>query len=182
MSTDTPGSAPRITLDVIAEHIVHEHYFTAKQGARMALMDGLAQAETHEEAADTAESLLHLPWELGLLTICVLTLRNGFTILGKSACASPANFSQEIGEKVAREDAIRQIWPLLGYELRSKLNSITAVGDDKLGEALTMMTAHRLGNSEAFLPVHAETILSHFHNDEGEEGGRTFKDPVVNAG
>lgn len=176
MSTDTPGSAPRITPEVIEQQIVHEHYFTAKQGARMALMDSLAQTDSAAEAADAAESLMHLPWELDLLTLCVLTLRNGFTVLGKSACASPANFSQETGEKVAREDAIRQIWPLLGYELRTKLNGISQVGDDKLGEALTHMTAHRLGNSEAFLPAHADIILSHFKNDQGEEGGRTFKD------
>lgn len=175
MSTNTPGSAPRITPEVIEEHIVHEHYFTAKQGARMALMDNLAQTSSAEEAADIAESLMNSPWELGLLTICVLTLRNGYTVLGKSACASSANFSREIGEKVAREDAIRQVWPLLGYELRTKLSNLSAVGDAELGEALTHMTAHRLGNSEAFLPTHAEVILNHFANDEGEEGGRTFK-------
>ena len=174
MSTDTPGSAPRITPEVIEQHIVHEHYFTAKQGARMALMDDLAAAETNEAAEEKAEGFMNLPWELGLLTICVLTLRNGFTVLGKSACASPANFSREIGEKVAREDAIRQIWPLLGYTLRNKLSQISLVGDDKLGEALTHMTAHRLGNTEAFLPTHAEIILDHFVKDEGEEGGKTY--------
>lgn len=60
---------------------------------------------------------------LNILTLCILTLRNGFTIVGKSACASPALFNEEIGRKIAREDAIRQAWPLLGYELRSKLAS-----------------------------------------------------------
>lgn len=55
------------------------------------------------------------------LTICVLTLKNGFTIVGKSACASPENYDSEIGGKIAREDARKQIWALEGYLLKSKL-------------------------------------------------------------
>ena len=58
---------------------------------------------------------------LGLLTFCVLVLRNGFTVVGESACASPENFNAEIGRKIARENAKQKIWPLLGYELRTKL-------------------------------------------------------------
>jgi hypothetical protein len=58
---------------------------------------------------------------LGLLTFCVLVLRNGFTVTGESACASPENFDAEIGRKIARQNAIKKIWPLMGYELRSKL-------------------------------------------------------------
>ena len=55
------------------------------------------------------------------LTICVLTLKNGFTVVGKSACASPENYDAELGGKIARQDARRQIWALEGYLLRSKL-------------------------------------------------------------
>lgn len=58
---------------------------------------------------------------LDLLTFCVLVLRNGFTVTGESACAIPENFDAEIGRKIARENAVNKIWPLLGYELRSKL-------------------------------------------------------------
>ena len=58
---------------------------------------------------------------LKLLTFCVLVLRNGFTVTGESACASPENFDAEIGRKIARENAVQKIWPLMGYELRSKL-------------------------------------------------------------
>jgi hypothetical protein len=61
------------------------------------------------------------PIPIGLLTICVLVLRNDFTVIGTSACASPANFNAEIGRRLARERAIDQIWPLLGYELRNQL-------------------------------------------------------------
>ena len=55
------------------------------------------------------------------LTICVLTLKNGFTIVGKSACASPENYDADLGYKIAREDARKQIWALEGYLLKSKL-------------------------------------------------------------
>lgn len=56
-----------------------------------------------------------------LLTICVLTLKNGFTVTGESACASPENFDADVGRKIARTNAVNKIWPLMGYELRSKL-------------------------------------------------------------
>jgi hypothetical protein len=61
----------------------------------------------------------------GTLMVCVVTLKNGFKVTGESACASPANFNQEVGERVSRENAVRKIWPLLGYALREKLSTAT---------------------------------------------------------
>jgi hypothetical protein len=58
---------------------------------------------------------------LGLLTFCVLVLRNGFTVTGESACASPENFDAELGRKIARQNAITKVWPLMGYALRERL-------------------------------------------------------------
>ena len=55
------------------------------------------------------------------LTVCALTLRNGFHVVGESAAASPANFDAEIGRKIARDNARNKIWALEGYLLRSKL-------------------------------------------------------------
>ncbi len=55
------------------------------------------------------------------LTVCCLTLRNGFTVTGESAAASPENFDTEIGRKIARENARNKIWPLEGYRLRQSL-------------------------------------------------------------
>lgn len=65
---------------------------------------------------------------LRLLTFCVLVLRNGFTVTGESACASPANFNAEIGQRVARENAVAKIWPLMGYQLRQRLHEARDVG------------------------------------------------------
>jgi hypothetical protein len=61
----------------------------------------------------------------GTLTVCVLTLENGFTVTGESACASPENYDQDIGEHYARKDAERKIWPLEGYLLRQQLHDAT---------------------------------------------------------
>lgn len=58
---------------------------------------------------------------LGLLTFCVLVLKNGFTVTGESACASPENFDAEIGRKIARQNAEQKIWPLMGYALKQRL-------------------------------------------------------------
>lgn len=56
------------------------------------------------------------------LTICALTLKNGFLVTGESAAASPANFNLELGKKIARTNARTKIWALEGYRLRSKLS------------------------------------------------------------
>lgn len=59
----------------------------------------------------------------GTLTICVLTLKNGFTVTGESACASPANFNAEIGQKIARGNAVTKIWGHLAFRLRDEIAS-----------------------------------------------------------
>ena len=56
------------------------------------------------------------------LTVACLTLRNGFTVTGESAAASPENFDEEIGRKIARENARNKIWALEGYLLRDRLH------------------------------------------------------------
>lgn len=56
-----------------------------------------------------------------VLTVCALTLKNGFMVVGKSAPASAANFDAELGRKIARDDARNQIWALEGYLLRTHL-------------------------------------------------------------
>jgi hypothetical protein len=61
------------------------------------------------------------------LTVCALTLRNGYIVTGESAAASPENFNQEIGRKIARDNARNKIWALEGYLLREKLARV-AVG------------------------------------------------------
>lgn len=56
------------------------------------------------------------------VTVCCLTLKNGFNVVGHSAAASPENFDEGIGQEIARAEAINQAWPLEGYLLRQKLH------------------------------------------------------------
>ena len=56
------------------------------------------------------------------LTVCCLKLRNGFTVTGESACASPENFDAELGRKIARQNAVNKMWPLMGYALKQRLH------------------------------------------------------------
>ena len=99
--------APRITPADIEANITSEFYFTAADG-----VEGASGHLPNSVRAGTA---------LGLLTFCVLVLRNGYTVTGESACASPENFRPEIGQRIARENAIAKVWPLMGYELKSEL-------------------------------------------------------------
>lgn len=57
-----------------------------------------------------------------LLTICVITMQNGFTVVGESACASAANFDPNVGCQFAFEAALRKAWAFEGYLLRERLS------------------------------------------------------------
>lgn len=55
------------------------------------------------------------------VTICAITLKNGFTVVGESACIDPDNFNHSIGEQVAYNNAFEKIWQLEGYRIKSQL-------------------------------------------------------------
>lgn len=61
------------------------------------------------------------------LTVCALTLKNGFHVVGESAPASPENFDEAIGRKIARDHARNKIWALEGYLLRTTLNILKQI-------------------------------------------------------
>lgn len=105
----------RVTPAALQAEIASAHYFTG--------FDGAAGAAYNKASPDGVlrEFGFEAPPALSLLTFCVLVLRNGFTVIGHSACASPENYNAEIGERIARENAERQIWPLLGFRLRDEL-------------------------------------------------------------
>lgn len=65
----------------------------------------------------------------GRMTVCILTLANGFTVAGESACVDPANFDAQLGAKIARENAFEKIWPLEGYLLRERMAEREATHD-----------------------------------------------------
>ena len=96
-------TAPRVTPADIEANIRGCHYFTAGDGYC------------------GATGTIVYPSALGLLTFCVIELQNGFTVTGESACVSPENFDSELGRKIARQNAVQKIWPLMGYALKNKL-------------------------------------------------------------
>lgn len=59
----------------------------------------------------------------GTLTICVLTLQNGWQVTGESACADVRNYKQDVGERISYDNAVKKIWAYLGYVLRDKLHN-----------------------------------------------------------
>lgn len=111
-------TAPRVTPADVEANIVNEHYFTAADGYTGALV-----LDDDFAALPDEDRVVSPPVSLDLLTFCVLVLKNGFTVTGESACASPENFDAEIGRKVARQNAVAKIWPLMGYQLKSELES-----------------------------------------------------------
>lgn len=98
--------APRVTLADMERAIAEQHHFIAADAVGQGAQIGPKG---------------HPVNPLGVLSICILVMSNGFTIIGKSAPASPANFNAEFGRKLAYEDCIRQLWPLMGFALRDKL-------------------------------------------------------------
>lgn len=100
--------APRVTKADLDANIASEYYFTAAEG--------VIGAGAKDEVGTVYEP------SLKLLTFCVLVLQNGYTVVGKSACASPANFNKQIGQAIARENAVEEVWGLMGYELRTRLS------------------------------------------------------------
>lgn len=106
-------TAPRVTLAHIRGVIAWEFYTTGAEAFRNTTpVLGPACALQGQDGLN----------RLGLLTLCVLVLKNGFTVTGESACASPENFDAEMGRKVAREHAIDKVWMLEGYLLKEDLH------------------------------------------------------------
>ncbi len=95
-------NAPRVTPADIEANIAQEYFFTGASALK----------GTPGESSP----------ELALLTICILVTRNGFTVIGHSAPASPENYREELGHRYAKENAVRQLWPLMGYALRETLH------------------------------------------------------------
>lgn len=107
-------TAPRVSLAELQQNI-----------ALVAYLDGEDAVVNSSELVINGEEVTRIPDELAkhlqVLTICVVVLQNGYTIIGKSAPASADNFDALLGRKLAYDDAVRQIWPLMGYHLKQRL-------------------------------------------------------------
>lgn len=98
-------NAPRITPDLIDSKIKAVEYILPRDVCKR----------------DNGVEVFDAPLSLQTLTFCILTLENGFTVTGESACASPENFDPFIGKEIALKNAREKIWQLEGYLLKQKL-------------------------------------------------------------
>lgn len=137
---------PRLTPEYIDSVIAEEHYFTPEAVLDAARFDWLLYDHDdpqHKQAClDLWQRLPTMSlsaarrdidtlmgrkssWSpsLGLMTVCALVLRNGFTVIGWEACASPDTFDVATGRQYAREDALRKVWELEGYLLKQFLHA-----------------------------------------------------------
>lgn len=162
-------TAPRVKPEHIEANIAGEHYFTALQGARCAVLDYVV--------ADGMEGTPPQPLdpELGLLTFCVLVLKNGFTVTGESACASPENFDAEIGRKIARQNAVQKIWPLMGYALREQLCALEEMPPLSEDDRETINLAVRQGKKIVVLSSPETTWIDRLIAEKDELGDRMTK-------
>lgn len=99
-------NAPRLTPDHIDSKIKSVEYILPRDVCKR----------------DNGVEIFDAPLPLQTLTFCIITLENGFTVTGESACASPENFDAEIGKKIAYDNAREKIWLLEGYLLKEKLH------------------------------------------------------------
>jgi len=113
-------TAPRISLGELRANIAAEWYFTAREGVEGAVVRS-ALPDVGGESMTSPYGWDHL----NTLTFCVLVLRNGFTVTGESACASPENFDAEIGRKIAYQNAEQKVWSLMGYEMKERMHQQT---------------------------------------------------------
>lgn len=107
--------APRVALADIEAAIAATYFDTADRFAS----EAAATYAKDTPVVGTIEALRPL-------TICILVMRNGFTVIGKAAPASPENYNVELGRKYAYEDAVRQLWPLMGFALKDCLANLSS--------------------------------------------------------
>lgn len=120
-------NAPRLTPDYIDSKIKHAEYILPRDVCKR----------------DNGVEIFDAPLPLQTLTFCILTLENGFTVTGESACASPENFDAEIGKKIAYDNAREKIWLLEGYLLKQRLHESKEIQGSSLtfSEALFALKA-----------------------------------------
>lgn len=96
------AKGPRVSLQDLQEEVVFKSFTTANM---------IVPQDTDP----------HWLASLSVVTICTVVTKDGFTFIGHSAPAAPENFNADLGQKLALDDALRQLWPMMGFRLRSKL-------------------------------------------------------------
>lgn len=120
-------TAPRVTPADIDNNIKHEYFITGAEA--------VTAGDCREPGMPGYGVVTPIPEALRLMTVCILITRNGFVVVGHSAPASPENYRAELGRRYAKENAVRQLWPLMGYALRADLHRAKRMFDVALDPA-----------------------------------------------
>jgi hypothetical protein len=94
--------------DVVTEEMINARGLDARRVSLDELHSSVAKVEIirHKSAAG------------GILRIAVLSLHNGFTVTGRpSIAASVENDDDEVGVKIAIQNAMHELWPFLGFKI-----------------------------------------------------------------
>jgi hypothetical protein len=119
----------RVTAQDVEDNVASEHYFIASDAAQ-----GERSVHVCKEGG----------WLLGRmqqLTLCVLQLRNGFTVTGESICADAEQFDAAAGRAYARTKAVEKAWEVMAYERRQRLHEFNSVTDANVPGAQAGSTA-----------------------------------------
>ena len=108
LSININPQADRVTTEDVEREIGREFYFTGQDGVAAGVNVGTSAPGV-------------VPADLRLMTFCILILRNGTKLVGVNhGPVAAENFDAAVGRRMARQDAVRQIWPLLGWSLRER--------------------------------------------------------------
>ena len=81
-----------------------------------------------DENMEHVEYVTHVSHGGQVLRWAVITTKSGYAVVGRpSVSVSPENDNEKIGQKVALENSVNELWPLMGYALKEKLSEGGAV-------------------------------------------------------
>lgn len=94
----------KVTMADLEAQVKSQFFFTARDGVYR-----------NEMAGSDAAALSHV-------MICVLILHNGLKLVGvNTGSVDPRDYNADMAMKMARADAINQLWPMLGFQLKEQL-------------------------------------------------------------
>jgi hypothetical protein len=102
------ATAPRVRLTDIEDYIFGVFYQTGDH-----LLD-------HSDIRVAAYKDTELYERARLMTVCTIMMKNGFMVIGHSTPASAENYNFDLGKKLAYDQAFKQLWPLMGFVLKTR--------------------------------------------------------------
>lgn len=102
----------------------------------------------------------HTTQTIGVKTILVqATTITGFELIDYSACVSPKNYSQELGEKYAMENIINKLWGHLGFVLQWAKNGLNKTKEENMNGAVSEEEKEFNNKEKADIPPHVQRMI-----------------------